>query len=378
MTCLPNIHSKRPLRSLFEAAFFSCLCIFFAWQKLTAEDVKLDLQSRIETIYNNHHTSVVRVKATREVLLDDNKTRRLLKMGSGFFVSKDGHILTTGLLTNPDRIWIEHQNAFYLAKNIGKDSLCNLSLLKIVNKPKKFSFVKLSDTTDKKKIGSFMVALTCALEFQVGPTHGLLQSQEFSFGKKIFPTKMLRCSLGLGPGEVGAPVFDLNGRFVGICHAALPDLRSSFVLPAIACQRIRDDLIFSGNVEYGWFGITTTRKLNDSNGFDVVIQGLLENSPAVKSKLKIGDIIRKIDGDEIKKQGDLANTAFFARPDNIVEFLVVRGDKEYNIPVQVEKRPTYLPQKEKEFLIDGNATETIDNLSSSVSNQLKDPLLDPQ
>ena len=189
---------------------------------------------------------------------------------------------------------------------------------------------------------------------------------------------MLRCSLGLGPGEVGAPVFDLNGRFVGICHAALPDLRSSFVLPAIACQRIRDDLIFSGNVEYGWFGITTTRKLNDSNGFDVVIQGLLENSPAAKSKLNIGDIIRKIDGDEIKKQGDLANTAFFARPDNIVEFLVVRGDKEFNIPVQVEKRPTYSSQKEKEVLIDRNASKTIDNISSSTSNQLKDPLLDPQ
>ena len=141
MTCLPDIHFKRPLRSLVEVALFSCLCIFYVGQELTAEDVKLDLQSRIETIYNNHHTSVVRVKATREVLLDNNKTRRLLKMGSGFFVSKDGHILTTGLLTNPDRIWVEHQNAFYLAKNIGKDSLCNLSLLKIVNKPKKFSFV---------------------------------------------------------------------------------------------------------------------------------------------------------------------------------------------------------------------------------------------
>ena len=378
MTCSLDIHFRRHLRSLVEVAFFSCLFIFYARQELTAEDVKLDLQSRIETIYNNHHTSVVRVKATREVLLDDNKTRRLLKMGSGFFISKDGHILTTGLLTNPDRIWIEHQNAFYLAKNIGKDSLCNLSLLKIVNKPKNFSFVTLSDTPDKKKIGSLLVALTCALEFQVGPTHGLLQSQEFSFGKKIFPTKMLRCSLGLGPGEVGAPVFDLNGRFVGICHAALPDLRSSFVLPATACQRIRDDLIFSGNVDYGWFGITTTRKLNDSNGFNVVIQGLLENSPAAKSKLKIGDIIRKIDGKEIKKQGDLANSAFFSRPDNIVEFFVFRGDKEFSIPVQVEKRPTYSSQKEKEVLIDGNASKTIDSISSSTSIQLKDPLLDPQ
>ena len=378
MTCSLDIHFRRHLRSLVKVAFSYYLFVFLDLRELVADDVKLDLQSRIETIYSNHHASVVRVKATREVLLDNNKTKRLLKMGSGFFVSKDGHILTTGLLTNPDRIWIEHQDAFYLAKNVGKDSLCNLSLLKIAKTPKNFSFVTLSDTPDKKKIGSLLVALTCALEFQVGPTHGLLQSQEFSFGKKIFPTKMLRCSLGLGPGEVGAPVFDLNGRFVGICHAALPDLRSSFVLPAIACQRVRDDLIFSGNVEYGWFGITTTRKLNDNNGFDVVVQDLLENSPAAKSKLNVGDIIRKIDGEEIKKPGDLANTAFFARPDNIVEFLVLRGDKEFKIPVQVEKRPTYASQKEKESLTEGNSTKAFNNISSSTLNQLKDPLLAPQ
>ena len=42
-------------------------------------------------------------------------------------------------------------------------------------------------------------------------------------------------SLALGPGEVGAPVFDLNGRFVGMTHAALPDLQSSFC----SCQSMQ-------------------------------------------------------------------------------------------------------------------------------------------
>ena len=116
---------------------------------------------------------------------------------------------------------------------------------------------------------------------------------------------MMRTSLALGPGEVGAPVFDLNGRFVGITHAALPDLKSSFLLPAKACQRIRDDLLLSGEVEYGWFGITTTLKINESNSFDVVIDGFVENSPAKKSNLKIGDILLKVGNQLIQNQGDL-------------------------------------------------------------------------
>ena len=50
---------------------------------------------------------------------------------------------------------------------------------------------------------------------------GLLQSEEISFGTNLFPTKMYRTSVPLGPGEIGAPIFDLDGRFVGIAHAAL-------------------------------------------------------------------------------------------------------------------------------------------------------------
>ena len=174
---------------------------------------------------------------------------------------------------------------------------------------------------------------------------------------------MLRCSLGLGPGEVGAPVFDLSGRFVGICHAALPDLRSSFVLPALACQRIRDDLIFSGKVEYGWFGISTTRKLNESNGFDIVVQNLVEKSPASKSKLSVGDVILKIDDKTVIRQGDLANAAFFSRPDTIVEFLVSRDGKEILVPVRIEARPE---NSNKDVLFSSNSPSMDSNSTGNL------------
>jgi len=339
MTCSLSTHFRYRIYP-FILGICLGLAHFGYSDDLRKQNNSLNLESRIQQIFKKYQSSVVRVKATREVV-SDGKSKRLLKMGSGFFISKDGHILTTGLLLQPDRVWVEFKNAFYLAEKIGSDSLCNLSLLKITNKPKDFTFVSLNDSFHGNQQGSFMVALTCALEFQVGPTYGLFQSEEFSFGKKMFPTKMIRGSLDLGPGEVGAPVFDLKGRFLGICHAALPDLRSSFVLPAKACQRIRDDLLFSGAVTYGWFGITTTKKLNDNNGFDIIIAGIFKDSPAFKSNFKVGDIISEINEIPVTNQGDLANTAFFARPDNILDFLVLRDDKEIKVSLKVEKRPVY-------------------------------------
>ena len=299
----------------------------------------LSLQTRIQEVFKSSESAVVRVKAAREKRVD-NKVTRLLKMGSGFFISKEGHVLTTGLLQDADRIWVEHRNSYFLAQKVGHDPLCNLSLLKISEKPKDFTFISFSSVKGDSSVGAILIGVTCALDFKIAPTYGIMQSHEFSFGKRLFPTKMIRSSMPLGLGEIGAPVFDLNGRFVGITYAALPDLRSSFLLPARACMRIRDDLLLSGKIDYGWFGVTTNRKINLENSFDLVIDDFVPDSPASLSKLKKGDILKRIAGTSITSPGDLAHASFFAKPGTFVEFVVEREGNELIIPVKVGSKPT--------------------------------------
>lgn len=337
-----TIHTRFRI-ALFSSVYkplglwFGCLLFAFLPSTLSSIESLLSVESRLKIILEEKSDCVVRVKATK-LSKSLEKSKRILKMGSGFFISKEGHVLTTGLLPFADRIWIEHHDTYHLAHEIGRDPLCNLSLLKISQPPSSIKYVRVNDNSSNLDVGSFVVGITFALEFQIGPTLGLLQSYESSFGKSLFPTKLMRSSLALGPGEVGAPVFDLNGRFVGITHAALPDLRSSFILPAKACQRIRDDLLLSGKVDYAWFGISTTRKVNESNSFDVIISGFVADSPAQKSELKIGDHLLKVGNHTITSNGDLANASFFSQPDTIIEFAVIRNKEELTIPVQVSTR----------------------------------------
>jgi S1-C subfamily serine protease len=189
--------------TLFSFALFFSESLCFA----NVEEGYLGTQLRIQSLFKKHKSSIVRVKATRETVVK-GKTKRLLKMGSGFFVSKDGHILTTGFLLGADRVWIEHNKEYFLTETLGTDTLCNLTLLKTLKKPEKFNFVSFSNDHKVTPVGSFLLGLTCALEFQISPTIGLMQSSESAFGRTIFPTKMFRTS------------FDLNGNFIGITHAA--------------------------------------------------------------------------------------------------------------------------------------------------------------
>lgn len=350
---------------------FTSICLLVYGLDIRAEKNPIvssfSVQDRIRDIYASSNECVVRVKATRNDSTDE-KSSRVLKMGSGFFVSKDGHILTTGLLRNADQIWIEHQHSFYLSQLIGHDQLCNISMLKIVDPKKDFPFLSVSDRADDLSPGSILVGLTCALEFKVGPTYGLFQSEEISLGTNLFPTKMYRTSLPLGPGEIGAPTFDLDGRFVGIAHAALTDLGSSFILPADACLRIRDGLLLSGKVEYGWFGVTVSRKLNSNNSFDIIVEGTIEGSPASKSSLKRGDRIRKIGSVNVRDRGDLAHAAFFAKPGTVVTFTVDRDEKTVSVPIKVEKRSVVMSQEESQIAeIDGAipGAESIDQAKDS-------------
>ena len=106
--------------------------VFFLQADTSTSHPSLSLQERVRDIYENSSECIVRVKATRKDKVDE-KVSRVLKMGSGFFVSKDGHILTSGLLRNADQIWIEYQQSVYLAQLIAHDHLCYLSMLKVVD-----------------------------------------------------------------------------------------------------------------------------------------------------------------------------------------------------------------------------------------------------
>ncbi|MFP6901438.1 MAG: S1C family serine protease, partial [Opitutales bacterium] len=166
-----------------------------------------------------------------------------------------------------------------------------------------------------------------------------VQGQGSRFYNKLFPTRMLRASVPVGPGEVGAPMLDLDGRFIGMVFASFPDLRSSCILPASAVQRIRDDLFFSGKVSYAWFGLTVKIVITVEEGYRVVVDQIFEGSPAASSTIQKGDQLLKIEDHVINHRGDVAHAAFFARPGRFINFLVRRGKEEFEIPIRVSGKP---------------------------------------
>ena len=120
--------------------------------------------------------------------------------------------------------------------------------------------------------------------------------------------------------------------------AAMPEIRNSFIAPASVALRIRDDILFSGEVSYGYIGVEIDENATKNLGRHLVISKALPNSPCAEAGVKPGDTLIHFNGTEINRLSDLNHAVFFARPGQCLTLTVLREGKEYKLPVHVTKK----------------------------------------
>ncbi|WP_269542672.1 S1C family serine protease [Cerasicoccus fimbriatus] len=300
-------------------------------------------------IYQENKSAVVTVYAAHNPEQDDG--RPALFIGTGFFISRDGHILTnTNTIFGADRIWVERDGVGYIAENIGSDPLTNVAIIKALALPSDFKYLRFTEKPNPPEIGSIVVALTSEIGMAPGPSMGLINGWNTRYGDRILPTIYLRSDVPFDGGEGGSPIFDISGSLVGMMIVALPEIRSSFILPARAVQRIRDDILFSGKVTFAHFGFSTMQKPDFTNGPHVEVEDVDPNGPAGKGGIQAGDILIKVGDFEIKTDENLRTAFFYTRPHELVTVAVKRGEETLELPIRVgvrEAPPTAMPPVQK-------------------------------
>jgi S1-C subfamily serine protease len=321
--------------------------LVFSLAVLAATQVHADalaLQERLISLIGEHSSAIVRVKAIYPPEEKDGSPQVVI--GSGFFISREGLILTNAsIVSKPLRVWIEHNQVAYGADILGIDERSNLAFLRVRTLPSSFSFLHLSDRADLPPIGYMLIKLSMPLEFEASPALGMVSGYESGFGDRYFPCKYIRAGIPAGPGDGGAAFLDLNGRLIGIQVGSLPDIQSSYILPARAALRIRDDILFSGTVTYGWIGFEVEMRSSVESGARIYLQEILPDSPASQSGLAVDDQLLRIGDFAVRTLDDLRNAMFYARVGQYVDVLISRAGEERRFTVKVASRPADEPME---------------------------------
>lgn len=300
------------------------------------------LEDRIVSLYNDNRSSLVRVKAVYPPKTPEDIPQVVI--GSGFFISREGLILTnSSIVAQPLRVWIEHNDIAYSAEVIGLDERANLAFLRTHQLPESFTFLHLADSADMPRTGSFVLRLSMPLEFDPSPNLGIVSGFESRFGDRFFPCTYIRTNVPAGPGDGGSPYLDLTGRLLGIQVGSLPDVGSSYILPARAALRIRDDILFSGTVTYGWIGFEVEVDTSIETGRRLILSQVFAGSPAEESGLMEGDVLRQIGEYRIRVLDDLRNAMFYTRVGQYVDVQIDRAGEARRFSVKVGQRPENEP-----------------------------------
>jgi len=235
--------------------------------------------------------------------------RKATALGSGFIIDKKGLVVTNNHVIQgaEDIVVSVNGSKEYKASVVGRDPYMDLAVLQIESN-EKFQPVSFGDS-DKARVGDWVIAIGNPFGFGGTVTSGIISSRNRDIGLTRYDD-FIQTDASINQGNSGGPLFDLNGKVVGINTAIIGASGSvgiGFAIPSNPASKVIDQLIKYGETKRGWLGvriqevtkeIADVEKLEKAEG--ALVASVAENSPADKAGIKAGDIILEFDGKKIK------------------------------------------------------------------------------
>jgi len=308
--------------------------------------------------------SVVNISATRQVhrrnpLLDDPAFQRFfgerfslppetqLSLGSGVIVSGEGYILTNDHVVDgvSDIQVTLHDGRTVAGKIVGTDPDTDLAVVRVAASgltPITFG------ESDRARVGDVVLAIGDPFSVGQTVTMGIVSA----VGREIVSNpygSFIQTDAAINPGNSGGALVDVNGNLIGI--NTLIFSRSGgyqgigFAIPVGLAKRVMEQIIETGSVTRGWFGIEVTDitpELAESLGLKATngaIVGAIERgSPAEKSGMKLGDVILSVDGRPMPDTSTTLNAIAAMPPGKSVPVKILRQAREMQLDVIVGRR----------------------------------------
>ncbi|MAP94132.1 MAG: Do family protease [Ponticaulis sp.] len=281
---------------------------------------------------------------------DEPQTRESRSLGSGFFISADGLIVTNNhVIRDATEIEVVLEDGRELeAELVGTDERTDLAVLKVIE-PGTYPFVEFETDTDLRR-GDWVVALGNPFGFGGTATAGIVSADGRQLTGGGAYTDFIQIDASINRGNSGGPTFDLQGRVIGVNTAIISPTGGSvgigFAIPAELAIEITDQLIEKGKVERGWLGVSIqnfSEEMAAALGRDgetgALVAQVVQDSPAQKAGFLRNDIILKIDGKAMEDSTQVTRTVGGLLAGSSHDFLILRGGKEMTLNVTIDVLP---------------------------------------
>lgn len=274
--------------------------------------------------------------------------RRGRSIGSGFIIDSTGLIVTNNhVVENSKEVTITMQDGReYTAEVLGTDELVDLALLK-VETDQVLPSVEWGNSA-AAKVGHPVIAIGTPFGLGGTVTTGIVSAVERDIRSGPLDS-FIQTDAAINSGNSGGPLFDINGRVIGINTAIFSrgggNVGIGFAIPQSIAQDVIAELRQSGSVRRGQLGVqissvtedvATAAGLDDPRG--AFVGGVVEGSPADDAGILEGDIILSLDGTPIEDTDELVRAVIGKDIGSTVEVGIFRKGEELTTSVTIGER----------------------------------------
>ncbi|WP_444664783.1 S1C family serine protease [Cellulomonas sp. CW35] len=277
-------------------------------------------------------------------------------LGSGVVIDDEGHIVTNnhvvaGAQGGEVQVTLTDGRIF-TAKVVGTDPTTDLAVVKLVDPPSDLEPAALGDSS-QVRVGAAVMAVGNPLGLQNTVTTGIVSavdrpvSTQSEDGSQATVTNAIQVDASVNPGNSGGPLFDAQGRVIGINSSIATTSQQSgsiglgFAIPVNLVKTIAGQLVESGTARHAFLGVGLddgTATVDGVTRAGAVVKQVNEGSPAAKAGLQVGDVVVGIDGKAVGGAESLTAYVRSYASGSSVTLTVVRDGKASDVDVTLATR----------------------------------------
>ncbi|WP_423067495.1 Do family serine endopeptidase [Devosia sp. CN2-171] len=274
--------------------------------------------------------------------LGEEQMQEARSLGSGFIISADGIVVTNNhVIEGAEEIDVYLTDGTRLpAKIIGADAKTDLAVLK-VEAGHDLPYVEFGNS-DSAVVGDWVMAIGNPFGLGGSVTIGIVSARNRDIQSGPYD-QFIQTDAAINQGNSGGPLFDMDGKVIGINTAIIARGGSSlgigFAVPGNLAKPVIDQLAEFGETRRGWLGVGIQEVSEDiasslglASTAGALVIDVTKGGPS-EGKVVEGDIILEFDGKAIARMRDLPRVVAETAVGKAVPVKILRDGKEETLDV---------------------------------------------
>jgi S1-C subfamily serine protease len=288
--------------------------------------------------------------------------------GSGFVIDDEGHIITNAHVVEGAeeiRVQLGEDGEARTATLVGADPSSDVALLH-VDENNDLRTLELGDSSGVE-VGDSVVAIGNPFGLDRTVTSGIVsaKARQIQAPNGFSISDVIQTDAAINPGNSGGPLLDASGRVIGInsqiATSGGGNQGVAFAVPISTAQDVVAQLLDDGSVERAYLGISggditaeSAQALSLPTDKGVIVDQAYPGGPAADAGLRGasgetsvggqtvpsgGDIITKLDGEQVDGMEQMISAVNSAQPGDKIVLTVIRDGGESELTVTLGARP---------------------------------------